>query len=146
MSDPVSAPTPSAERRWVHDGLFSLSACTPDNPCTADGLLCGWSDELVQLTVVGVEQIPPTLAPSPDPRSPEGGRVDDSAALAAIVGDLWDYPPEESPSTDEYRRHLAERYGADVADVWDRLSDTTGLTVDGDRWALTPATPANRAT
>lgn len=69
----MSAPTPSPERRWVHDGLFSLSACTPDNPCTADGVLCGYSDELVQLTVVGVEQIPPTPAPSPDPRSPEDG-------------------------------------------------------------------------
>ena len=55
----------------------------------------------------------------------------DTAALAAIVGDLWDWPPESSPTPEQYRLHLAEDYGEDVAAVWDRLQAD-----QPDRWTL----------
>lgn len=64
--------------------------------------------------------------------------LSDAAHLAAIVGDLWDFPPEDDPTPAGYRLHLAERYGSDVAEVWDRLADQTGQGGDGDRWTVAP--------
>lgn len=58
----------------------------------------------------------------------------DEAALAAIIGDLWDWPPDAMPSQAQYRQHLADRYGEDVAAVWDRL-----VCDQADRWTLEAA-------
>jgi len=65
----------------------------------------------------------------------------DRAALAAVVGDLWDNPPDDGPDCGPsdpagYALWLHERYGVDVAMVWDRLASMTGYIDDGDRWTI----------
>lgn len=45
----------------------------------------------------------------------------DVESLAAIVGDLWDNGPLDTP--ERYATHLTNRYGPDVAAVWARLHD-----------------------
>lgn len=72
----------------------------------------------------------------PAPSSPpQPDREREVAALAAIVGDLWDYPDGITrPAV--YRERLAERFGDDVAKVWDRLRDGCGDETDLDRWHL----------
>jgi len=62
MSDPVSAPTPSPERRWVCAKPGWMGPCSPSSTHHNDDWGCGWSYPWT------------SSAPSPDPRSPEDGR------------------------------------------------------------------------
>lgn len=54
--------------------------------------------------------------------------------LAVIVGELWDYPPDESPwQSDDMEYHLRDKFGPEVADTWNRLCAAADM---NDRWTL----------
>lgn len=68
----------------------------------------------------------------PEPRT-------DVEALAIIVGELWDDPPDDPPLTPgQFELHLREHYGADVAMVWGRLSVRSP---EDSTWVLQPPGP-----